>query len=408
MAITPHWRTTYLNARGEQVQARLYAPNLKAVREEVAQRGGELLHTQLHTPKLWEREVLTTEFKEAFLRSVQSFTEGGHSAGRALMLAVELHNDHARVRAELRAAIEVLERGGSFSEGLAALGFFDPPVIGMLSAGELAGKLNEAIEDAIQYVATRNRGSLAWKAFAMSFFWESTTALGALQMMANQAIPWLRANTPRSSDVAALAAYTSSIDSAALFVDIFFWLTLALLLGATGLLVAYRYGSLATAKAAEQLLFKVPGMRDMLLENALGFAYSLLGRLMRSNVRTSEALSLVVRHTPLPALAEFWQEVGAKRELGLSMAEAFSHRLIGPQDRTLVGAPLSQQALAKTFVSMGRMHTEKAERARAWAVKFYLHVMLGYFGIVVVLGAWLLKLQGGGLDLLSVNDMGAF
>lgn len=406
-AHSPSWDVTYLTAEGAKAKGRMFVNSLSAVRHEVAQRRGVLLHASPRQKRLLEKELFSANFRVAFLNGLKFHVDAGASPGQALALMVQTQKD-GRIRSELNGALDILERGGSFTEALAALSLFDEAVIGMLSAGELSGNVPEAIKAAQAYVEERAGWWKAWKPFAFWLGTEVSTALYALYWLATSFIPGLQSNLPASDDKVAVADYSATLAQALVATQVVFWVSVAMLAAITGLVFAYRFGSAQWHDRAEQWLMNVPGMRSLLLDASLAFSFGLAAHMLKARLRFSEVLPLVARYAKVPSVRRFWETALHRLSLGASLPRAFEHRFIEPGEVIVLNAHQDTEQLVYAMALIARRRSEAAATGRRYALWLYGMLAGIYLAGIALLAVWLVKLQGAGLSMTSMEGVMGF
>lgn len=398
------WDVTYTSKSGALIRTQLFFSSLTAVRDEIISRDGLLLHAEPYKQRWFHKELFSTDFKLAFIRGLTMHISAGASPGQALSLVVQTI-PNPRVQAQLTGALDVLLKGGSFSEGLRALNLFDDAVIGMLVAGEMAGDISGAIAASQQYLEEQGTWLKAWKPFALWVGSEIQVALSGLWWMSHSFIPDLWKNLPVTKTPQELDGYKAALEQASLVCDGLFWATSVFLVVVVAMLLAYRYGSKAFHDQVERGLLAVPGMRSLILDASLALTFGLLSQMLKARLKFSEALPLVIKHSKTPSVKEFWEQVAYRLGLGTSLPRAFEHRFVESHEKLVLAAHQDSEQLSHALTLIALRRTDDARRGRIKALALYTGLMGGYIVAITLVALWLLKLQGAGMELNSVDGM---
>ena len=399
-----YWDIEYITNNSEIVRTKFFLSNIKQVREEVTSRSGVLLSAEPVQRRWFHKELFSNDFKLSFIRGLNFHIDAGVSPGQSLALVVQTITN-PRIKSQLSAATDVLNNGGSFSEGLTALGLFNDAVIGMLVAGEISNDIKSAIVACEDYLKSQGVWLKAWKGFIIWVSTEITSAIGGLQFMSDKFIPDLIKNTPASKNAADLESYKSALEFAQLACQSIFWLTNFTLAAIVITYFVYRFGNKPIQDKIEKYLLFVPGAKSLLIDDSLALTYSLLSQMFKSRVKFSDALPLVLAHSKTPSVKEFWMTTKEKIDLGYSLANAFDHRFVDSTEKIILNAHGDIKQLAVALGLMAKRRHDESNIGRSNAIKFYSIVMFIYMAGVIALGFWLLKLQGAGLDMMSIEGV---
>jgi len=173
-------------------------------------RGWSVTGTKEIVRKFWQKEVVSKEYKLAFLRALSFYGES-MSPSRALMTVIKAET-HAGIRHELDAALRILEVGGQFSDAVAQISMFDTSVVSILVAGEKTGSLRQAIASAAEHYeqATKTRAIMFGILTALSI--DLFTSISTAITIQTTGLSWFADQASEIKDALKKAAFLHQIE----------------------------------------------------------------------------------------------------------------------------------------------------------------------------------------------------
>ncbi|GAB3645197.1 type II secretion system F family protein [Ramlibacter alkalitolerans] len=381
---------------GRKLHKDYYMTSEKEARRRGFAECGEVLSVERRSESLFARTKFSKDYKLVFLNALRFHVEAGASAGKALQRFIESESN-PKLRLKLQGALDILSRGGSFSDAMDALNMMDGASLALLKTGEATGRLSEAVISCAEHLennkASRLMRYLKLKAIGWEFFMGFS---GVLSVPA--ALKHLEETGLKTDDEAKLAAFKAAIAHAHLVTNVTIWGTALVFALLTLIVVAYFEGSGKSRAFVERLLDRIPFIKAILVDSAMSESMQVMSRLIRGRISFGDAVHLTVTNNKSPLVKEFWARVNSRVAHGTSLARAVSDDPALTHDEQVVLAAhqdMSQFSRALKQLSDNRYRTYEAGWDRAVKLSFW--AMLGYIGIVLFIGYLVLSTQDMGM-----------
>lgn len=398
MSSSRYYRARYLGPDGQATERLFFVPTMQDVRREIMQANGVVQSITEHRNNWLNREHYSREYKLAFLKGLSFHVDVGVSAGQGLMQVIEAE-PHAVKRAEMQPALEVLARGGRFSDALAALPFMDRTIVVLLQTADAAGSINDAINDAVAIMESR---SAAWKMIASAFAWigfDLFTVVSTVFGVQFYAIPWFNEHPPQVHDADAVANYNSQLKLITTMSQMMTLGTIAIAVLLLAFVLALLWGPPQIKDWLQQRIVRLPLLRSIFIDGALADGFLLLSRMERNGVPLIQALALLASFAWIRAVAGFWRTVQQSLTAGWDVRRAFeSAEMLSEQELKILSSHQNREQFAKAMASMAVRRRQEAEQGTARFIRLSVVISIVYMVVVLGMVLWMLSLQNMGLS----------
>jgi general secretion pathway protein F len=390
------WEVVGMTSTGEEFKKYLFLPNVGQVRKEIEQSGSYIISIKEHTHSIWQKEWFSRDYKINFLKAMFFHVDVGSSPGRALMLVIEAEKN-PRKRIELEPALQVLKRGGTFTDSIDVLGLFDRPIIAILQAGEFSG-LNVAISDAITMLQTR-KGVIktllqAVGILGIDLFVSFSSCVGVHY----QVLPMMEKQIPTDASPEKIAHYKDIIESAYFYNGILMWISFVIIL----LFAVAGIFSASGQKGRDfvsDLLAKMPIFKRMIYDALLADSFMLMGRMLSSGVSLMNCVKILESVAPLKSLVHFWNRIHASLGNGESVSKAFNDRnILVASEKMILESHQDKNQLAKIMLSLSEQRLSMSESGTKAFMKLVSAFALFYVLATVGIALMVLKIQDFGIS----------
>lgn len=366
-----------------------------AIIAEVQHNGWVALKLSLIKPANKYFDHLSREYKQEFLAAILYNMTSGMSAGKALQSIIESETGAIRERLDL--SMRVISRGGTFSEAVAAAGFFDDTTLAIIDAGERTGSTRQAIETAIEHYKSWSAGMKAVLGLAgfvaFDFFTAFTTVIGVRW----QLLPMLAESGIKTEDPEKQQAFQDGIANAYLMNDVLFYLAVICMLMVFAAMPILIADNPAPKKWLKHQLNKVPFLADALRHSAVATSMKVASSLLCGGVSFFKALAIVQRGSKHEDVEAYWSLVTRRVEGGIPVGRAMKTALLDGTEQVSIAAHSNQQQLGQI---LERMSVRRAAQGQKAAKKFtYLAIGVTMLYILASIGValWVMKIQNSAL-----------
>nr|WP_294888536.1 type II secretion system F family protein [uncultured Limnobacter sp.] len=330
-------------------------------------------------------------YKQKFLQALAFNVRSGLSPEKALEQVIL--GELGETRLALNQTLNALRQGFGFVPAMTLLGWFDDSTLAVLSAGEAAGQLSQALETAVQFY---EKGSATLKLMFGAVAWTTLDLVMAVSTVVGirfGLIENLKKTPLRSEDLQRVQTYEQSlrlaewVNNGLLLISFLFGL---MLLYVTMMILSPDPKIRAKVFA---FLEKVPVIGELLISAGISATTRVLGSLLAGGVAFLNAVQIARRGTITPTVSKFWQTIQDRSEIGEQPSIAFNHPLLDSSERLLVRAHKDQDQLAECLASISQAREEKANAAaRRFAIMAFLASLL-YSGVAVLFSLAVVYLQ---------------
>lgn len=362
---------------------------------EITGRGGEVLLVKKQVQSIWNKEVITKEYRQQFLRALKFNVEAGQSPGRALAGTVTAEVN-PRIRLILNPALAVVNRGGSFAEAIGHLGLFSRATLAILQAGEKTGKMAEAIDAALgQY----SKSQMMWAKFIGAMTWLVMDVGMALSMLIGvqlTMIPMLKGMGPGDgASKEALTKFNHSLALGSGFNLFLLVIALVAIAAVLGVLVAYfSTRDQAKKEKIESIFYKIPLIKPFLQHTSLSESMSVASSMLNGGVGLLDAAEIASSATAFPSVRRYWSSAIAAIFTGDAVAAALAKAPLSPSEQMSINSHKNTKQLASTLTAIAEKRHMEAEKANRKLVMWTMAITMIYSALpIFVLLALLFLLQ---------------
>lgn len=389
------WEVTVMTKAGEDTRY-LFLPDVNAVRREVERSGGYVISIVEKRHSAWQKELFSRDYKINFLKAMLFRVEVGSSPGQALMLVIEAEKN-PRKRIDLEPALQIIKRGGKFSDAVEALSLFSKPIIAILQAGEYSG-LRSALVDAIDLLETRKGiiGTItsAIGILGIDLFFAFTTCISVQWW----ALPALEKNVPQGATPEKIEQYRASIDQAYFWNGLLTWSSIAILAAMLFALVLMAMSRRVREAGSDQIA-RMPLIRRMVYDALLSDAFLLMARMMSSGMSLRNATLILGSVAPVKSLKQFWARIYDSLEAGESVAKAFNDKaVLKDAERMVFLAHQDTKQLVKIMATLSEHRKESSVAGSQHFMRVVSVIALGYILAAIGIAVMALKIQDLGLS----------
>lgn len=338
----------------------------------------------------WQREVVSKEYKLAFLRALSFYCES-MSPSISLMTVIRAES-HTGTRHELDAAMRILDAGGQFSDALHQISFFDVSILSILIAGEKTGGMKQAISSAVEHYeqGTKTRAIMFGLLTAMSIDLFVTVS-GAISVQMTF-LPWLEKQ----------AGDTSNKETFLAHMQIGYWLNGVALVSAVvigaAIAVAIFQGLIPPnwpgKKFIEDMSRKVPLFSKYFINQEVSDTFKVASVMLGGGVTLDKTVLVTENASRTHALRSYWMGVGKRILRGDSMVAAVANDpLVRDGEHQMIAA---HQSSAQLGVIMGKISEARGLEAQKNAKTISSVMVLGticYGVYTALIMIWLLLEQ---------------
>jgi|GEM_PF-831304 len=380
------------NGRYEAVRM-ITAKDEGSVVREVLREKGVPLRIEKHRKTFLNTEVVTRGYKKSFLQALAFNAEAGMSPGKSLEMVIQSEANVA-MQLELTAASDILAKGGTFSEAIDAIAFFDRVTIAILVAGEKTGSLRQAIASALDhYEASVMTGKSIFGMMGLIAF-DLVTVVSTAVGVQYGFLPKMAADGIKSTDPKVIAAFHDKVALGYLMNGALLWIA-----GIVAVVAAlFLYFSLSRNPgplkgAVDRVMQKLPLLRKFFENTAVAASFSVAASMLRGGVRFSQTVAVATNSTNFPAMKHYWERVKVRMMLGDTVARAMYSPPIRENEFMLLSSHRSIDQLAKVVGDISRDRAEKAQGNAKVINRSLLAGAMIYSSISVLIYLWLLWIQ---------------
>lgn len=390
---TNYFEVRALHSDGAVKTVLVFAQTASQARQELARSGLTALSIRSRTDSRLNREFYSSAFVIAFFEGFLYRLDVGEGPGMALVQHIR-SEPNKKKRSEMQRAVDVLERGGSVPEALAALPFVTKEVAAIAEASDAGGELRQALVDIVDLVKAKRKGmALA----AGAFGWLSldlSTVISAVFGIQFVALPWLRDNPPQVKDPKVLEEFSTSLTWIAHASTAVTALTVVLIAFAVLVGLLTLVGTKSAKAKAQRAAMAVPWIRNAYVHAALASGMLLLSRLSARGVSLQRSLDLLAGSTSVLLVAEYWASIKQSINAGLALNEAVgSSRLLQDNEVAAIRAQRNRAQFSQVLGTIAAARQIQAELAIKDLVRLGVIATIGYMVLAMSLGLWMLMLQ---------------
>ena len=382
-----------------------YCDDLNDLQREIEALGGYLIRARRKRYSFWDKGFVNLDYKVRFLRALLTHIKSGQSSGRALALVIDSEEAN-KMRKELNPALEVLDRGGDFSQALEHMRIFDRTVISILRGGESVGDIGKAVEAGVRYLRSlreaQNKLLLAIGALGFDLL-AAFSSIGFLQYIG---LPWLEQNGMKQGSPEKIAAFKAAVANAYLANGIMMWGTILVCATLAAIIAAGVLGGPALRLLADRALLRVPLLRSLFIHRAIADTFGIVAVMVSGRVNIDRAINTAKDATPVPTVAHYWDTVLRRMSNGVMPSTAMKSDMLMRSEVLAITNSPDTNGLAATLLEIStdreQLAKESADTLIQWAIAIAMFYVMAIFGI----GFYVLDVQGTGMDAMMDGALG--
>lgn len=371
----------------------VFAQTAMQARKELAASGLTVVSIRSRRDSRFNREYFSTSFVIAFFEGLLYRLDVGEGPGMALVQHIRAEPNR-RKRSEMQRTVDVLERGGSVPEALAALPFVTREIAAIAEAADAGGEIRHALNDIIDLLKAKKKG---WALAAGAFGWISldlSTVVSAVFAIQFVALPWLRNNPPQVNDPVALDKFKSSLDLITYASSTITMLTVIMSAVIVVLVLLMLLGTKNLKNQAQRISMLLPVVRNVYVHAALASGMLLLSRLSARGVPLQRSLDLLASSTPVLLVSEYWSSIKQNINAGLALNEAVgASRLLQENETAAIRSQRNRAQFSQVLGTIAAARQIQAEASVKQLVRAGVIVAIGYMFVAMGLGLWMMMLQ---------------
>jgi general secretion pathway protein F len=380
----------------------MVATNREQVVHDVRKNGGMPIEVRVIKPAMAWLNPVSRDYKQQFLLAIFFNTQAGLSAGRALKLVIDAENGPLRQR--LNFANLILDGGGSFLEAMEALDFFDQTTLAILEAGEKTGTLSSAINTAIDYFQAR-AGTLKIL-MGTAIFTSIEVAFSVLSLIGNRVavLPAIEKEISENNTPEKIASIKRGIAIAYFANDLMLLVSLALIIFAAICTWGYFDGSRDFRKKIDDIILRIPQVKDIILHGALANSTKVAVSLIRGGVDLMASFAISEKASRVPRVLGYWRDAVSRIEDGEGIAHALAQAPLENSERTLIRSHTDRHQLARAFeVIAGRREVLAQRAAKKFQVfSFFATLIFSLVAVLIALFVALIQSEGSLASMTSL------
>lgn len=386
-----------LAANGVRNTFLVVAPDESSAIRECHTKGYTPLDVSEQKTTFWNREIVTKGYKRNFLQSLFFNIEAGITASKALELVVRSEVKPAMQR-ELLPALVTLERGGTFSEAVKTLGFFEVATIAILVSGERTGDIKNAVLAALEHYENANNSMKAISALVGLLSFDLFMTVGTSGYVQFQGIPYLKNQGVQNATPEQVERFYTYCDLALIANGALLFLGIFLVV----VFVALVYYSWAPSnwplkKETENFIQKLPGLRQFFQDSAVADSFGVAATMLKGGVGLAAASAIAKSASIFPFIKEYWSFTEKGIQTGIATNTLLCRDPLMDSERIMITAHRDMVQLARVFSDIGSMR-QKMSAYRAKKVgRNITYGSLIYGGVSTLLYLGLLFLQNESL-----------
>lgn len=402
--IPAHGMITVLQARPGVRLRRLAGGRYEAVRmipardaaavvREVLSEGGVPLKIERHKKTLLNTEVVTRGYKKTFLQALAFNVEAGMSPGKSLEMVIQSEGKVA-MQLELTAASDILAKGGTFSEAIDAISFFDRVTIAILVAGEKTGSLRQAISSALGHYEASSMTTKSIFGMLGLIAFDLVTVVSTAFGVQYAFLPKMASDGIQSSNPTVISDFQAKIALGYVLNGSLLW-TAAVI---TVLSVLFIYFSLARdpgplKELVDRVMQRLPLLKQFFENTAVAESFSVAASMLGGGVRFSDTITVASTSTSYPTMHKYWARVKTRMMLGDTIARAMYAPPITQNEYMLLSSHRRADQLTKVVLDISRERGEKSRSNAKTLNRVLLSGAMLYASASVLIYVWLLWVQ---------------
>jgi len=388
----------YPNGQATLKRKSYFALDERGVLADLTNQGAQPLSIRRKRIRWYQRQYISADYKQSFLRALAFLCETGETPGAALEALINRESDTA-YRAEFQPAHEVLQRGSqSFMEAMKRLDMYSNGVLAIIEAGEKAKDLRTAVQTAIKFMTDRAKlwrmslSAAAWVAFDLF------TALSTVIGIQYQLLPMISDSINSVDNAQARLSLLDSIARAYIINGTLMWVSIVATAGVAFVALSQFFRTGKWLKQFSGYAERMPVVRQYLENGALYSTFSIVAQMTAAGMPFNDTLRIAISSSSVRSVKEFWTQVEERLLNGSTSAEAMMSKLLTVAERLVIGAHKDFDQLQVIAATIATTRQEATDRALKRIITWAMILTVGYSTLAAVNALWVVWLQSQGLN----------
>jgi type II secretory pathway component PulF len=318
--------------------------------------------------------VISREYKVDFLTSISNNMSSGCSASKAYELVAT--SETGAIRIKLEAGLQVLARGGSFSQAIFAINIYDETTNILLDAGERTGDIKQALSAAIEHYTSHQKNMKGLYALAGVVGFDLLASIPSIYAVRYELLPAVeKAGVPQGT-FDQIEKFNQSLQFAYLINDLLLWFAILSSVGAAIVIVCFFEKS--TRDWAFSMFQKIPLLGQGMRDQAMSAATKALSSLLSGGVTLVRAIEIIragIRH---PDIASYFNDALRRLEAGDLVGRALRSQSLSRAESLLIASHQSQAQLSVIMRDIALRRAESSAKAYHKFAKYSIYFAMGY------------------------------
>lgn len=398
----------YVDQTGAVKRSIFYCDTLDELHSQIAALNCHLIRAHRKIYSRLNAGFVSLDYRVRFLRALLTHIKNAQSSGRALALVIESEYS-TRLRAKLLPALDVLNRGGDFSQALDHLRIFNRTVISILRGAESVGDIGKGVEAAVRYLRSLREAQhkllIALGALGFDLF-AAFSSIGLLQYVA---LPWLEQNGMKQGRPEKIAAFKAAIANAYVANSVLLWTTIMACALITGILAVGLFGNSRLRLLADQALLRIPVLRALFIHRAIADTFGIVATMLSGRVTFERAITTAQHATLVPTVSHYWSLVLRRLSNGIVPSLAMRSDMLAKAEILAITNSPDTTQLSGTLLEIAADRELFAKEAADHLIQFAIAVAMAYMLAVFGIGFYVLDVQGTGMDaMMEMASGGGF
>lgn len=399
--------TEYLDMHGRLVKADFFRADMTEVRQEIEGLGGQPIRIRYQKHAWWKKEPVGLDYKVRFLRALSFHIKNGRSPGKALELIINSESNSA-IRIELNPSLEVLRRGGSFSQALEYLNFYNRTVVSILRGGEAVGEVGNAVDAAVRYLQSKKDSSKQIMAAVGLLGVDVSVALSSVFTLQFVALPWLEKNGLKEAKPERMAEFQAALANAYVASGTMMWITVAVCTALAVILLVGIFGNAKQRLIADKALLRIPVLKSLFVHNGVADTFGIVAVMVSGKVALNSAIKTAIGATIVPSVIEYWEIVMRRVLNGMMPASALQGGLLMRAEELAVSSHQNTEQLAAVLLEISKEREILAKESTEKLIGATIWVAIVYTVAVFAVALYVLSVQSTGAEGMLENMAGGF
>lgn len=304
-------------------------------------------------------------------------------------------------------AFEVLRQGGTFSDAIEQIRFFDRTTITLLKVADKVGNYKESILSAIDYL--ENKKSL-WKSFSATLGWLSFdifTSVSSVLLMKYKFFPWAKTINIADTSPEQTLKFERVLNQATFAVDVLLITTIiaAVLIVFTLGLMIFQRGK--AYDIIDSLLVKIPVVKNIVYDGILASTFFSASKLLSAGISFSEVARMVSETTKLKKVKKLWADAYTRVLAGMSVYKAMDNPLLNSIEKAQLSSHQNKKQLSMIFDLFSSERNYSYSKGIKRLIIITVIAVIFYIAIIALIAIYVVWIQNE-IFVSSLKNIGNF